>query len=325
MPRTDGGSRFLNGVKPSQRSDGNSLRRILARIGRADASLRIGSLYLAYSWTSFANLSQFVDLLIYERPMSTSVRADKNLSLWLASPDDLLSEDNMQFCRSLLSEGERSRMERYVKECDRREYLAAHALVRNALSFSYPLPPEAWSFTSSAFGKPEIVQKCGLEFNLAHSAKMLACLVSHGVAVGVDVEPIESASVILEIASEVLSATELSQLQKLPSKEKLEHALSLWTLKEAFAKARGTGLSFPLKSLSFTFDENNGFAIESGPGAERVGVYWSCTFEHQGHRIALFTNQEAEPLLQICAIRSLSDPPTWQKACENLWSPSQTK
>jgi 4'-phosphopantetheinyl transferase len=252
-------------------------------------------------------------------------RECNTLSLWLASPDELLSGDNLKECWSILSVEEQSRAERYVNERDRRAFLAAHALVRIALSYFHPLALEAWRFSANSYGKPEVIQECGLQFNLAHSAKLVACLVSYGVAVGVDVEPNESARAIIEIASEVFSSIELSQLQALPARERLDRALSLWALKEAYVKARGTGFSLNLKKFSFAFGEDKRLTLESDQSGARDGMHWwSCIFEHREHRIGLVTNQTPEPLLQICEIRSLQDIPIWRKALEKQWFPSST-
>jgi 4'-phosphopantetheinyl transferase len=244
--------------------------------------------------------------------MSISARADKNLSLWLASPDELLSGDNLNLCKTLLSGGERSRMERFVKERDRREFLAAHALVRNALSFSYPFPPEAWSFTSNAFGKPEIVQKCGLEFNLAHSTRMVACVVSHGFTVGIDVEPYESAHAISEIASDIFSPIELNQFQQLPAHDGLNRALSLWTLKEAYAKARGSGFSLPFKKFSFVFHGEFEIRLELESELVQDPSCWQfCLMDHADHRIAVVTERKEEQCLRVCEAKTFLAEPTW--------------
>jgi len=245
------------------------------------------------------------------------------LTLWFAFPDDLFSTENVQACRSLLSENELTRVDRFPAERDRREYLAAHALVRKALSHSYALAPELWSFRTNEYGKPAIVQECGLQFNLAHSTKLVTCLVSSGVPVGVDVEPLESAPTILKIASSVFSAAELASLNELHSAERASQALLLWTLKEAYVKALGTGFSTSLKKFSFLSEGSKRIRLE--PLAGEKGPLWFSALEHAGHQIALVTTHRAAPHLQIYEMRPHQGDPKRFVPIEPHWFAGPTR
>jgi 4'-phosphopantetheinyl transferase len=186
---------------------------------------------------------------------------------------------------------------------DRRVFLALHALLRNALSHSYPLAPEEWRFSTNAYGKPQIPSEFGLRFNLSRSPKLVICLVSRGIEVGVDLEPQERAGKIVEIAPRVLSPSELIQFELLTAQEKLNRALSLWTLKEAFTKACGMGLSLPLTRLSFLF-EGDEARLEVDPDLGINSGRWQFSlFEHLGHRIAVVTERMADAFLQLCEVR----------------------
>ena len=69
-----------------------------------------------------------------------------------------------------------------------------------------------------------------------------------------DVESFSRAEEIVPLAPRVFSAAERAQLDALPAAERPDRALSLWTLKEAYIKARGMGLSLPLQEISFLFE-----------------------------------------------------------------------
>src|SRR5271165_2226949 len=171
------------------------------------------------------------------------------LHLWIAYPDDLLDEEAAKACLRLLSEDERARWQAFKFDRHRREYLATHALVRHALSQHRALPPEAWCFQLNAYGKPAIEPECGLRFNLSNSLSMVVCLIAEGVEVGVDVESRGRAGSIAEIGPRMFSPLELAQLESLQEDRRADRCLRLWTLKEAYIKARGMGLALPLNNF----------------------------------------------------------------------------
>jgi 4'-phosphopantetheinyl transferase len=242
------------------------------------------------------------------------------LNLWCAYPDDLLSEPVAESCASLLSEDERARWHRFRFARHAREFLATRALVRTALSHYRPLAPEAWRFQVNAHGKPAVEPSCGLRFNLSNSPGLVVCLISQGADVGVDVEPHERAQKIAGLAPEVFSPRELAQLDALHGPERLDRALSLWTLKEAYIKARGLGLSLPLDRFSFLFGGVEGIHLAPGLG-DQAERWRFCLLEHANHRIALMAAQSAAPEVQIWESRLFSAPPKQLPGGGEIWFP----
>ena len=49
----------------------------------------------------------------------------------------------------------------------------------------------------------------------------------------------------------------MRELRALTEYEQPQRAVLLWTLKESYIKARGMGLSMPLDSFAFRFDQSN--------------------------------------------------------------------
>lgn len=242
--------------------------------------------------------------------------------LWYAYPEDVLNEAAVEACAELLSEDERARWQKFQFEAHRREYLTTRALVRTALSHYHPLAPEAWRFKSNTYGKPATDPPCGLLFNLSNSPGLVVCSISRGIEVGVDAEPYERAEKIAKVASEAFSQTELSQLQTLCGSERLDRSLSLWTLKEAYIKARGTGLALPLKKFSFLFGGADVLHLELDPSLEDEAERWQfCLLEHAGHRVALVAERMKDPDLQLWKTRPLRASPTRLPAGEIRWYP----
>ena len=155
---------------------------------------------------------------------------------------------------ALLSEEEHGRLGAFRFERDRRQFLLAHALVRSTLSRHTGRDPRAWRFVSNRWGRPEIDRPRafrGLRFNLSHTRGLVAVLVAWEHEVGVDVEETTRPHAGLEIADRYFSAQEAAALRALPPAEQGERFLEYWTLKEAYIKARGMGLSLPLDRFSF--------------------------------------------------------------------------
>lgn len=214
------------------------------------------------------------------------------LQLWHAYPRDLHEDSIALACTAILSEDERIRAERFRFDRHRREYLATHALARTALAHNHPLPPAAWRFLANAHGKPAADPDCGLRFNLSNAADLVVCLIARGSEVGVDVEPLARAAEIVDLAPHVFSPAEQAQLAGLSATERLERGVSLWVLKEAYMKARGLGLSIPLKGFSFLFDagERIHLVIETGshPTLDDTPSRWRfCLLDQSAHRIAV--------------------------------------
>ena len=246
----------------------------------------------------------------------------QTLHLWCAYPDDLLDEAAAEECMRLLSDEEVARWQRYKFEPNRREYLATHALARTALSSYRALDPDAWRFQLNNYGKPAIDPECGLCFNLSNSTGLVVCLVAEGAEVGVDVEPRTRAKSILELGPRVFSPRERAQLEDLREDERPERALRLWTLKEAYIKARGMGLALPLNKFYFVFDGKDDIRMEMDEDFADAPERWRfCLIEFAGHCIALMLAVESAPELHIWESRPACAKPRRLDLASADWLP----
>jgi 4'-phosphopantetheinyl transferase len=151
-----------------------------------------------------------------------------------------------------LDEGERARAARFRFDDDRHLYIAAHALLRRTLSERGPLPPAAWRFTAGPNGKPELAEPSfGLTFNLTHCRGFAACAVARGTVLGIDAE-VPGGRFDADLPAAVLTPPELTLLDATDDREGA--FLALWTLREAYVKARGTGLSEPFERYRADLD-----------------------------------------------------------------------
>ena len=256
------------------------------------------------------------------------------LQLWLAYPGDLAEPAVEEACSALLDNAERARAARFRFDRHRREYLATHALTRVALSHAHPSPPQAWSFSVNQYGKPSPIPECGLRFNQSNSVELAVCLVAcphadsaaaSAAEVGVDVESLARAEEIVPLAARVFSPAERAQLEALPAAARPDRALSLWTLKEAYIKARGMGLSLPLQQISFLFDGPNAdrpdaIRFEVATGIDDNPRRWRFyRFDHAGHRIALAVEAAAAGGVETYEARPPFGPPTRLSLASPAW------
>jgi 4'-phosphopantetheinyl transferase len=125
------------------------------------------------------------------------------------------------------------------------------------LSGLVPRHPSAWRFAVNDYGKPDLVPDAGvppLRFNISHTRGLVAVAVTIENDVGLDVEALEGGRLGLDLASRFFAAGEVEYLRGLPAEHQQEALFAFWTLKEAYIKAVGLGLSVPLDAFSFTLD-----------------------------------------------------------------------
>jgi 4'-phosphopantetheinyl transferase len=177
--------------------------------------------------------------------------------IWYASPGAIRNLELLDSYRALLSGEETARYERLYFDRDRRLFLVGWALVRNMLSRYADVEPAAWTFTLNRHGKPEIAGPIGappLRFNLSHTRGLVACIVVSELDAGVDVEDRRRETRGPEIARRFFSEDEVADFQNLPTEKQESAFYEYWTLKEAYIKAVGVGISLGLGRFSFGLD-----------------------------------------------------------------------
>lgn len=161
---------------------------------------------------------------------------------------------------SLLCADERQRLDRLRAANRRDEYLLAHGLLRVCLSRSVrgAVPPAVWRFGRGPHGKPYAVGPAAAAapaLSLSHTPGLVACAVSFSEPIGIDLERLDRAPRLSRLSRRVLSKDETTHLAQLPAAERPARFLTLWTLKEAYVKARGEGLTLPVRQASFTMTQ----------------------------------------------------------------------
>lgn len=193
------------------------------------------------------------------------------IHVWLASCADIEDPTLLDRYRRLMSAAEIERQQRYRFERDRHRDLIARALVRTTLSHYAATSPADWCFHKGEHGKPEIIKPenikskniepeniespLPLRFNLSHSRDRVVCAVALQHDIGVDIEYTERHNDVLGIAKNFFSAGENEDLLALPVDKQRDVFFDYWTLKEAYIKARGEGISLGLANFSFLLQQ----------------------------------------------------------------------
>ena len=157
--------------------------------------------------------------------------------------------DYTDFARfaELISAEERARAERYRFERDRRRFIVRRGWLRTLLGRHVGEAPERLAFTFGAYGKPELPG--GLCFSQSHSGDRMMIALSD-IEVGCDIEKIDDLMDWRPIAESLFAPAERAALAVLPEVEGRQAFFECWARKEAFVKAVGHGLSYPLEAFT---------------------------------------------------------------------------
>jgi 4'-phosphopantetheinyl transferase len=162
------------------------------------------------------------------------------------TPDATLEAE----ARQVLSADEHARAARFAQAGDRARYVLTRAALRQLLAERVGIPPADLSFTTTRYGKPELVGDSVWQFNGAHSGAWALIAIAEGARVGVDVEQQRPGDVIERLTPRFTSADEQQALAALPATQRAAWLYQLWTLKEAVMKASGEGFQMDPRSLS---------------------------------------------------------------------------
>jgi 4'-phosphopantetheinyl transferase len=156
---------------------------------------------------------------------------------------------NTGLFESLLREVDEERkikISKFVYKEDAYRTLIGDVLIRSMICEKLKVNNKQLSFYTNEYGKPFINNTINIHFNVSHAAEWVLCAISNA-EIGIDIELIQPID--LDIAKYYFSDIEYMDLLKKRDAEKIPYFFDLWTLKESYIKARGMGLSIPLKDF----------------------------------------------------------------------------
>jgi 4'-phosphopantetheinyl transferase len=158
----------------------------------------------------------------------------------------------VQALAALLSEPERQRANRFVFARDRRRFTVARARLRLLLAERLGVEAAAIELIYGPQGKPALARRFAqpdLRFNLSHSEDVALYAFAHARDIGIDVETVRELPDAQDIAARFFSRRENEAYLTLNASDRPLGFFNCWTRKEAFVKAIGDGLQYPLGSF----------------------------------------------------------------------------
>ena len=198
-----------------------------------------------------------------------------------------------------LTADERERAERFRFAEERRRFTIRRGLLREVLAGYLGREPGALCLEAGSHGKPALAGEdnpAGLRFSCSHSADLGLLAVARGRELGVDLECHRPMPDALQMAAQFFAPGEVAELRRVPTAAQLHTFYECWTRKEAFVKALGLGLSFPLNRFAVSVapdeparllevDGDPGAASQWSLSAVAVGAGYSAALVVQGEAI----------------------------------------
>lgn len=197
-----------------------------------------------------------------------------HVDIWRIHLD--LSFDPAGSPESVLSVEETQRAEKFHFPRDKNRFILAHRSLREILARYLNRKPEQLDFSSNKYGKP-FLPGCNFQFNLSHSGTFALLAVSPVHKVGIDVEQVRPDVEMDNLGRRFFSQSENSELMSILPEVRMTAFYRCWTLKEAYIKAHGLGLSLPLDSFDVSLiSTKTGFLKATRPDSEEASR-WTLT------------------------------------------------
>lgn len=212
-------------------------------------------------------------------------------TVWYASVSPLCAESVYRSWLAVLPNERRKKAERIQSEEGKRLCVGAWALLTLAYR-TLGVDISRLTVTQNRCGKPYFLERPMLHFSLSHSGEYVLCAISDA-PVGCDVERICVPD--LRVAARFFSEEENRLLSQAADRSELFYRI--WTCKESYLKAIGTGFYTPLSLCSVD-------PTASPPTVKRNGLTDGAfrlteTELVDGYRMAVCTTEELRSVEEL--------------------------
>jgi 4'-phosphopantetheinyl transferase len=163
----------------------------------------------------------------------------EEVQVWVASLD--VNEARHEALARVLPPDERNRAASLSPIAAKR-FVVARGILRNLLSGFTGISAEKLEFSYGHSGKPLLVGRDDIHFNISHSADLGLFAFAPDRPVGVDVENERPVRRLLDVAQRFMSEDEIRSLAAAPEEERNSAFLKSWVVREARLKAEGKGI-----------------------------------------------------------------------------------
>ena len=174
----------------------------------------------------------------------------------------------------ILADEERERADRFHFDHDRHRYIVARGRLRQLLGQHLDLAPEAVKLAYTTYGKPYLPHQPDLHFNVSHSQQFGLLALAWGQRLGVDIEVIRPLTDMSALVHRFFAPAEISVWQSLLAQQQADAFFCCWTRKEAFIKAIGEGLSYPLDQFEVSLHPDEPARLLTIQGSPTAAQQW---------------------------------------------------
>ena len=239
--------------------------------------------------------------VIWQLPQSKVIIEEGTIHIWRAKLN--LSSMELEHLGNFLSLDEIDRADRFRFPLHRKRFIAARGILRQLLGSYLEVSPNSLTFEYGDRGKPLLANSgrdSSLNFNLSHSQEYAIYGFTYHQTIGVDLEYVKEMPDSLSIAQRFFAKNEYQLIRNTEREQQNQVFFQLWTAKEAYLKAVGTGLAGSLTSINISLDQAE-FPSLSIKGDRILGTEWSlysCIPQH--NYIAAIALRAIIPFEKIC-------------------------
>lgn len=235
-------------------------------------------------------------MTIWQQPQHFPSLKNNQVHIWRANLE--LPNSEIEKLTTLLSTDEIVRANRFHFPQHKKRFIAARGILRQLLGNYLGINATNLVFTYGDCGKPWLTGDFSLQFNISHSQEYVLLGFTRHHLIGVDLEYQRIMPDALKIAERFFSPRESQLLRETKKETQPQLFFQLWTAKEAYLKAMGTGLSGSLANTEIALDHNQSpyLSIPEEDSTTNWSLY-SClpATNYQG-AIAINTNISSEQI-----------------------------
>ena len=212
----------------------------------------------------------FMQLIMKERPDIGL----KEVHLWNICLDQ--TGPSIDDFASILSEEEYNRANSYISETIRRRYIVSHGFLRIILGAYLNQDPSEVRIVSGPYGKPCLEEgQETIQFSMSHSEEQALFAFAQKSRIGIDLEKIREIPNMEQIVKRYFSERENDEFFQLSPRDRPIGFFNGWTRKEAFVKAIGRGMTFPLRKIEVSLSPNVRAELLNAEGYPESMLGWS--------------------------------------------------
>ncbi|MDE0479412.1 MAG: 4'-phosphopantetheinyl transferase superfamily protein [Gammaproteobacteria bacterium] len=216
------------------------------------------------------------------------------LQLWHLRIGDI-SDSDLRLGLSWLSPEELDYFRNCASQLRKRQFALGRLLLRGALShLDTSRAPGQWRIVEGPHGRPSLApDEPFIGFNLAHSDDRIVLVTGPLQRLGIDLEYGLKQRKVERLARRWFNPSELAELMQLEPAARQQWFYRLWTLKEAWSKARGEALAPSMRLVTVSGAEDGDFSVAVG-GGETSGWRFLRVGAAPGFHCALACQSDAE-------------------------------